>query len=70
MTDTKDHSDRPAGEEAAAKPKASGRISVRIDTSEPEWGDPVCACEAEPYWLEVAEEQEQETKKEEEDSKP
>lgn len=67
MTDPKDRSAQSTDDtEVASVHKASSRISVPIDTSEPEWGDPICSCEAEPYWLEVAEEQERE--EEEKDS--
>jgi len=32
------------------------------DNIEPEWGDSICSCEAEPYWQQAAEELEREQK--------
>jgi hypothetical protein len=57
MTDPKKQPD-------VAKPSAKPVASV------PDWGDPVCSCEAEPYWLEVEEELERQRRKKEAPSSP
>ncbi len=36
------------------------------DNLDPEWGDPICPCEAEPYWQQAGEEMEREWKAREE----
>lgn len=48
----------------------SERIKVRMPDVVPDWGDPVCSCEAEPYWLAVAEELEQAAEEEKEFTPP
>lgn len=40
---------REGGPEQAA-PTPGGRMAGSMHDNVPEWSDPVCPCEAEPYW--------------------
>ena len=42
----------PANGQATAPKCTGGRMHADV----PDWSDPVCSCEAEPYWLEIGEE--------------
>ncbi|MFA5531505.1 MAG: hypothetical protein WDA11_12655 [Thiohalomonadaceae bacterium] len=46
---------RPEDTRKEREKRTAHEPKLRVDLSIPEWGDPVCSCEAEPYWLEVAE---------------
>lgn len=72
MADPKVHPDEAKGGEASklATPEASSRVTVRMNDNVPDWSDPVCTCEAEPYWLEVSEELEQQDREKDQETPP
>ncbi len=58
MTDPKRPPEEPgrAGKQAAEQLPPLKATTARMNEDVPEWSDPVCSCEAEPYWLEVSDE--------------